>query len=137
MLPNLDFLTFLDQYNAFATVFVSMVCVENGLFTYWSRKESFDDIESIDEVMFVIFLLAWIIVQIIFVIYARKLYATEQKKLYMGTPQLLQANMMYKGGSKRSGETASYFVNKSDIDQENLYQKLRNLEWVTLAGKPR
>ena len=129
-MPTVDFLTFIDKYSTFATLFVSLITIENGIvgYLYNNGKENReDDMETIDGIFFLIFVFIWIIGQIVFTIIGVKTKNFELKKLTMGTLELAEAMNQDDGAS-------NYYFSHKFIEKQEL-DKLNHLEWVSLYGK--
>ena len=100
LLPIVEFLTFIDKYSSFATIFVSLITFENGILGYLYTnagddnddvvdvEDAQDQIKSIDGSLFWIFVVVWAIGQIVFTVIGNNIKKNELKKLKMGTKEL-------------------------------------------------
>lgn len=75
-LPKLPYLTYLDYYVLSSYAFIGAIAVENFIMAFNSNED-----EDLDRQIFWIDLLAWIVIQVLFCIFARYCIMKENRKL--------------------------------------------------------
>ena len=130
----MDFLTFVDKYSIFATMYVSLITIENGILGYLYNNinednlDKMDKIEDLDGIFFWIFVAIWIIGQILFVIIGFRTKSYEMRKLTMGTEQLNEIS--------KDDTAKNYYFYRKSIDEAQ-YKQLNDLGWMTLIAEKR
>ena len=108
-----------------------MITLENGILGYLYSVNDIDTglIEDIDAIFFFVFVVIWVIGQLMFIRIGVRTKASEMKKLTMGTTQLMKLE-----GEEDSSK--NYYFYRKEVTQTQ-YNDLNQLNWMTLMGHKR